>query len=562
MIYPYFYPMNIRVLSVSAFLFLAIVSPNFSWGQDEVATLLQKLDATVELYEVTAKKKENRLLHLKETVRYSISNEQRYAIYGQLYSEYASYQLDSALTYARKSEEVARALNDLEKINGAQLNIATILGSSGMYKESIELLESIPINQTPNLKGYFYGTYRIVYGYLTEYAASTVEKQKYKLLTQRYRDASMSYFQPKSREFCIANTDVLFENKQYDQAIAALGSFYKTTSNLDSDRAVLAYLIAEGYRLKKDKEQQKKWLILSAISDLELAKKENISLRKIAFILYEDGDIDRAYTYIKRSMEDALFCNAKLRTYEISKMLPIINQAYENKNETNRTQLTVFLIAVSVLSLILLAALVLLFKQMRKVAAAQKAISLANSQLSNLNQDLKEINQRLNATNATLAEASLLKEIYIGRYMDQCSDYIAKLEEYSQKLKVMATAGKVNELLKLVKSNAPVEKELKEFYTQFDQTFLELFPSFIQDFSNLLVDADAIQLKKGELLNTELRIFALIRLGIKDSAKIAVFLRYSVSTIYNYRSQLKNKARGPREEFENQVLLIGASQEK
>jgi len=143
------------------------------------------------------------------------------------------------------------------KINGAQLNIATILGSSGMYKESIELLESIPINQTPNLKGYFYGTYRIVYGYLTEYAASMVEKQKYKLLTQRYRDASMSYFQPKSREFCIANTDVLFENKQYDQAIAALGSFYKTTSNLDSDRAVLAYLIAEGYRLKKDKEQQK-----------------------------------------------------------------------------------------------------------------------------------------------------------------------------------------------------------------------------------------------------------------------------------------------------------------
>ena len=405
-------------------------------------------------------------------------------------------------------------------------------------------------------------TIRIVYGYLTEYAASALEKQKYKALTQRYRDSSMLYFQPKSREFCIANTDVLFEKKLYDQAIAALLRFYTSTSAQDPDQAVLAYLIAEGYRLKKDKEQQKKWLILSAISDVQLAKKENISLRKIAFILYEEGDIDRAYTYIKRSLEGALFCNAKLRTYEISKMLPIINQAYENKNETNRTQLTIILIAVSILSLILLGALVLLFKQMRKVAAAQKALTLANEQLSNLNQDLKEINQRLNDTNATLAEASLLKEIYIGRYMDQCSDYIGKLEEYSQKLKVMATAGKVNELLKLVKSNTPVENELREFYTQFDQTFLELFPSFIQDFSNLLVDTDTIQLKKGELLNTELRIFALIRLGIKDSAKIAVFLRYSVSTIYNYRSQLKNKARGPREEFENQVLLIGTAQEK
>lgn len=554
--------MNRSVFLPLVFLFLAVLYPNYFLGQDDMASLLQKLDQTVENYSVTTKKKEMHLLHLKEVLSYTTSNEQRYAIYGQLYSEYATYQLDSALTYARKSGQVARFLNDSEKVNGAQLNVASILGTSGMYKESMDLLASIPVNQTPNLKGYYYGTYRIVYGYLTEYAASAIEKQKYKALTQRYRDASMLYFQPKSREFCIANTDVLFENKQYDQAIASLRSFYSTTSAQDPDQAVLAYLIAEGYRLKKDKEQQKKWLILSAISDLQLAKKENISLRKIAFILYEEGDIDRAYTYIKRSLEDALFCNAKLRTYEISKMLPIINQAYDHKNETNRTQLTIFLIAVSVLSIILLAALVLLFKQMRKVAAAQKALTLANEQLSNLNQDLKEINQRLNATNATLAEASLLKEIYIGRYMDQCSDYIGKLEEFSQKLKVMATAGKVNELLKLVKSNAAVEKELKEFYTQFDQTFLELFPTFKEEFSNLLSDQDAIHLKKGELLNTELRIFALIRLGIKDSAKIAVFLRYSVSTIYNYRSQLKNKARGPREEFENQVLLIGTSQEK
>lgn len=554
--------MNLKVQITKVFLLGALLFPSCFWGQREVTTLLQQLDHTVADYPNAITKKEKRLQYLKDELRYSTSNEQRYAIYVQLHSEYTSFQLDSALTYARKSWQVALALNDLEKVNGAQLNVAMILGTSGMYKESIDLLESIPVNTTPSIKGYYFGTYRIVYGYLTEYAASALEKQKYKALTQRYRDSSMLYFQPKSREFCIANTDVLFEKKLYNQAIAALLRFYTSTSAQDPDQAVLAYLIAEGYRLKKDKEQQKKWLILSAISDVQLAKKENISLRKIAFILYEEGDIDRAYTYIKRSLEDALFCNAKLRTYEISKMLPIINQAYENKNETNRTQLTIFLLAVSILSLILLGALVLLFKQMRKVAAAQKALTLANEQLSNLNQDLKEINQRLNDTNATLAEASLLKEIYIGRYMDQCSDYIGKLEEYSQKLKVMATAGKVNELLKLVKSNAPVENELREFYTQFDQTFLELFPSFIQDFSNLLVDTDTIQLKKGELLNTELRIFALIRLGIKDSAKIAVFLRYSVSTIYNYRSQLKNKARGPREEFENQVLLIGTAQEK
>jgi hypothetical protein len=349
------------------------------------------------------------------------------------------------------------------------------------------------------------------------------------------------------------------ENGHYDQAIKSLLGFFSKTSKQDPDHAVIAYVISDAYRLKKDKEQEKKWLIISAISDLQLVKKENISLRKLAFMLYEQGDIDRAYKYIKRSLEDALFCNAKLRTYEISKMLPIINEAYEHKNETNRTQLIVFLISASILSLFLLAVLILLFKQMKKLAKAQKTISTANTKLSELNKELKEINDRLNQTNATLAEASLLKEIYIGRYMDQCSDYIAKLEEYSRKLSVMATAGKMNELVKAVKSNTYIEKELKAFYTNFDQTFLELFPTFIEEFSSLLTDKEIVHVKQGELLNTELRIFALIRLGIKDSTKIAEFLRYSVSTIYNYRSQLKNKSLGPREEFESKVMLIGTS---
>lgn len=123
----------------------------------------------------------------------------------------------------------------------------------------------------------------------------------------------------------------------------------------------------------------------------------------------------------------------------------------------------------------------------------------------------------------------------------------------------MATTGKMNDLISAVKSKQFVENELAAFLTNFDKTFLQLFPNFIPEFSALLIDDEAIQLKEGELLNTELRIFALIRLGIKDSAKISTFLRYSVSTIYNYRSQLKNKAAGPREDFEASVMRIGTN---
>jgi len=274
-------------------------------------------------------------------------------------------------------------------------------------------------------------------------------------------------------------------------------------------------------------------------------------------MMYEDGDIDRAYKYMKRSLEDALFCNARLRTYEISKMMPIISEAYQKQNETNRFQLVLFLVSASVLSAILLVILLLLFKQMKKLNKAKQDIDLANIQLSELNKELYTFNEKLNESNFALSETNLLKEIYIGRYMDQCSDYIGKLEGYRRKLNVMATTGKMNDLVTAVKSKQFIENELKEFYTNFDKTFLQLFPNFIEEFSALLVDEDAVQLKEGELLNTELRIFALIRLGIKDSAKISVFLRYSVSTIYNYRSQIKNKAVGPRDDFESAVMRIG-----
>ncbi|PKH66691.1 hypothetical protein CXF59_12240 [Flavobacterium sp. ALD4] len=290
-----------------------------------------------------------------------------------------------------------------------------------------------------------------------------------------------------------------------------------------------------------------------------MAKKENISLRNLAFLLYEEGDIDRAYSYIQRSLEDALFCNARLRTYEISKMMPIISEAYQHQNKMNQKQLLLFLGSVSLLTVILLIVLILLFKQMKKLKMAQKDLNEANSQLLELNVAIQTSNLQLKETNSTLTEANLVKDIYIGRYMDQCSDYIGKLEGYRRKLNVMATAGKMNNLISAIKSKQFIEAELKEFYTNFDKTFLLLFPDFIKEFEGLLIDTELTQLKDGDLLNTELRIVALIRLGIKDSAKIAVFLRYSVSTVYNYRSQIKNKAAGPREEFEANVMQIGTN---
>ncbi len=531
-------------------------------AQHNFDQLQQELDQTLANSSVYLNKKNKAINTLKNNLRSTSSNATRYLLLEKLYDEYKSYQSDSALVYAKKSLRIAKKNNNLFQTNKAQLNLASILGTLGMYNDALDVLNPIELTIEPKLKGAYFWTKRIVYGGLTEYANYTEEKDKYNQLAGTYRDKAITFLPKNSIDYSIALSGQLLSQKKYNQAIRLLLPYFEKTPKTDPNRAVIAYLISENYALLKNREQQKNWLAISAISDLELVKKENISLRKLASLLYEEGAIETAYEYTKRSLDDAVFCNSKLRTYEISKMLPIINETYEAKNKSSHSQLIIFLISASVLSLFLLGVLILLFKQMKKLAKAQKNVELANQQLSILNQQLQSFNTKLNQTNLELAETSLLKEIYIGRYMDQCSIYIGKMEEYSQKLKVMATAGKVNDLVSTVKSKAFIDKELKEFYAQFDQTFIQLFPTFIEEFKALLKDSESIQIKKGELLNPELRIFALIRLGIKDSAKIADFLRYSASTIYNYRSQIKNKAIGPREQFEENVLLIGTSKKE
>ncbi|WP_281227531.1 DUF6377 domain-containing protein [Flavobacterium aquiphilum] len=546
---------------MNRFLLFAIVSFQFFplFSQNNSNTLLLAIDKTIQNNSYYTKKKEHGINQLKASLKHTVVPEQKYTITQKLYNEYQSYQSDSALVYARKNFQIAENLNNLEKLNQAKFNLVSIMGTLGMYKEGIDVLNTITITSTPNLKGSFYGVSRVVYGQMADNASSQQEKEKYLLLSKKYRDSCINFYPSNSTPYIIAKADWYLDNKKPEETLDLLLPFFPKIHKNDPNRAIISYIISQAFKRKKDRNQEKKWLSISALSDLELAKKEYISLRSLAFLLYEDGDIERAYTYIKRSLDDAVLCNARLRTYEISKMLPIISESYQQQNETNRFQLVLFLTSASILALILLTLLFLLIRQMKKLSKAKSDLSMANDKLSELNAELNSFNEKLNISNDTLTEANYLKEIYIGRYMDQCSDYLGKLDEYQRKLNVLVTTGKINDLINAVKSKEYIENELKEFYANFDKTFLQLYPNFIRDFNALLIPEEAIQPKEGEQLNTELRIFALIRLGIKDSAKIAVFLRYSVSTIYNYRSQLKNKSAGPRDEFEDKVMQIGTN---
>ena len=523
-------------------------------------SLLLKLDQAIKERPIYMEQKELKLVELKRQLHRQIPDEERFAILGTLLDEYRSFNTDSALHMAEEREQIAIRLGNREYIDNARMNKADVLGMTGMYKEVMDLMRNIHIDRLPvDIHPYYYHIYRTVYGLMADYAVTAYEKKLYTELTDKYRDSLLLVNKDNLLIHTLIQSDQYNVRNEYDKAIRLLTDYLALQKDYEHDVAICAYTLSESYRLKGDKEKEKEYLIVSAMADMKTAVREYISLRKLAVLLYQEGDIERAYSYVKICMEDAAACNARLRKLEILEIFPIINDAYQQKTEKQQEQMKWALVSISLLSLFLLLAIFYVYKQMKKVAAARREVIDANKRLKELNDELHLSNAQLKEANHSIAENSYLKEEYIGRYMDQCSVYLEKMDNYRRSLGKIAATGNVEELYKNIKSSKFIEGELKEFYTNFDNTFLQLFPTFVEDFNALLADDEQISLKDGERMNTELRIFALIRLGITDSVKIAQFLRYSVTTIYNYRTKVRNKAAGDRDLLEQEVMTIGKS---
>ena len=523
-------------------------------------SLLLKLDQAIKERPIYMEQKELKLVELKRLLHRQIPDEERFAILGTLLDEYRSFNTDSALHMAEEREQIAIRLGNREYIDNARMNKADVLGMTGMYKEVMDLMRNIHIDRLPvDIHPYYYHIYRTVYGLMADYAVTAYEKKLYTELTDKYRDSLLLVNKDNLLIHTLIQSDQYNVRNEYDKAIRLLTDYLALQKDYEHDVAICAYTLSESYRLKGDKEKEKEYLIVSAMADMKTAVREYISLRKLAVLLYQEGDIERAYSYVKICMEDAAACNARLRKLEILEIFPIINDAYQQKTEKQQEQMKWALVSISLLSLFLLLAIFYVYKQMKKVAAARREVIDANKRLKELNDELHLSNAQLKEANHSIAENSYLKEEYIGRYMDQCSVYLEKMDNYRRSLGKIAATGNVEELYKNIKSSKFIEGELKEFYTNFDNTFLQLFPTFVEDFNALLADDEQISFKAGERMNTELRIFALIRLGITDSVKIAQFLRYSVTTIYNYRTKVRNKAAGDRDLLEQEVMTIGKS---
>jgi hypothetical protein len=524
------------------------------YAADNTTTVMAELNEALKNKEHYVQLKEERILNFKKIKSADLTKQQVYNYNKTLYTEYQKFNSDSAIFYVKKNLKIANELQNKDLQDLAQLQLATLYSSTGKYLESEAILKSLHKKQlSANLLPDYYQANTEFYEH---YVANSYD-QKYIKKIERYRDSLLGVLNPETLPYKIANIQRHIFHKQLGIAEKELLYLQKTSSEDSPQFAMIGYLLGSLYQRPDQLELRKKYYALSAISDIKHAIKDNASLQELALIFYKIGDVDMAYKLTQSAVADALFCNVQFRTLQMSQVYTIINTAYLDKEAKRKQQLQLYLLCISILSVFLIIAVVYVYKQMKRVSRIREELFKTSEKLVQLNQDITAANNQLQERNAQLSESNHVKEEYIAHFFNLCSTYINKLENYRISLNKKATAKQFDELYKILKSTTLVDNELEELYKNFDSIFLNLYPSFVKDFNALLIQDEQIVIKQGELLNTELRIFALIRLGITDSVKIAAFLRYSLSTIYNYRTRARNKAIVSRGDFEEMVMKIG-----
>ena len=557
--------LNIKLQNKTCILILFILFCNVLFSQEDFTSVLLRLDRTIAMSNSYTQKRERRIEKYRKELRqvhpFSTSE---YKINTQLYKEYKPYICDSAIHYQNKNIEIAILLHDKNKEDESRLELAYLMGSIGSYKEAVDLLQDIDRSGLSSLRLIdYYNSYFRVYGELAFYTQDKRESQIYWKVFDANLISLKSAITPENPLYLQLKEDSARNAHNFEEALKLNQISLSNTTSGTPNHALVTFRRSMIYQWQGNKEKQKYFLALSAISDIQSAIKDQASLMILAQILYEEGDIDRAYNYIRFSWNATMFYNAKLRSLQSSSILSLIDKTYQSKIEKQKTKLQFYLILTSSLLILLVFALFIIYKQIKRLSTAKKNLQLANADLNHLNAELiklngelTSVNQIINITNNELSESNTIKEVYIGRFIELCSTYINKIDDFRKKVHNKIKDGKINDAKLMTQTQDIMDEEFNELYANFDNTFLQLFPDFVGKVNELLNENDRFFLKKGELLNPELRIIALMRLGISDGSKISQFMRYSLTTVYNYRTKTKNRTYLPKEEFDNKILQI------
>ena len=572
---------NIIILSI---LLVVISLPAVAY---DMATddLLHQLDMVLENPGQWVEMKRLRLDQLHQRENRTNSLKDQYDINQLLFDEYVVFNSDSAANYAVKNSQIANKLADKDKIILWRIHRSFTLAATGLLKESKDMLDSINPEELPDhLTPLYYNQLAYLYSHFGQYQGRgrTIPSDYY-AISRAYRDSTFAHAQP-SDELYLWYKAWSSENRQgenLEQMKKELKQYVDSSSMSTRKDAMMAYVLANLYKISNDRDNQVKYLAKSAICDIETANRDIASLEELGKLMIEDNDLDRAFTYISFCQEQAQRFNNRVRSLSLSQAEKSIKDYYSRRDAEQKNRLKIFNWILLVLLCVLIAAIAYsinrnkrlndsrlelsevnkeLQNNIYKLSEAQEAEKTANAMLKEMNEQLKDMNVKLSEVNTKLNESNHIKEEYVGQMFYLCSFYISKIEDFRKDVLRKLKSGDIARLQKEITIPSAVQAELKEFHKYFDTVFLHMFPDFVKDFNRLLRPEEQIVLNEGELLNTPLRIYALVRLGITDSVKIAALLHCSSQTVYNNRMRIRNKSILPKEEFADAIRTLGKYQ--
>ena len=524
----------------------------------DLDSAIAELDRAIKKSPEYVRQKQETIDRLTTKLTTATDSRARFRMCHELFEEYLAFSNDSALHYISQCINLARQAGSTPLVGECQAEMAFQYSNTGMYDESLYLLRQIDaaaLDRT-GLAAYYHA-YNHLYSEMAFYTHEDTLRQQYRQMAQQYEQQLLANVDSTSLWALQRREMTFMDQGLIDKSLDVNNQWMQQVKRGTHPYALTTFYRYLEFRNHNDSIQMMYWLIESAVSDVRNAIMDQGSMWELANLLMAQGDIDRAYRYISFAANCATRFGTRLRSWQLSPILTAIDSKYQQYHERDKLRTRIFLAILGLLTLFLAFTLYRIWLQHQKLRQVHERVHEQNVELSTVNAQLSTLNAQLSNFNAQLSTANTVKEEYVAHFMRLCSMYIDKMDAFRKRVNKMVKNHEYEDLYQLTRSQEFRDKELEDLYVSFDSAFLHLFPNFVNDFNALLRPEYRIATDEKGRLNTSLRIFALIRLGLDDSSKIAEFLNYSVNTIYNYRARIKNGALNNRDDFEQNVLAIG-----
>ncbi len=532
---------NMRSSLLTLFMFLWAFS---AYSSNKADSLLNELKTELGRKKIYDDKKEARIKKLKQQLSAVPANDlkKQYKLSTDIYEEYKAYQFDSAYVYTQKLAHISEATKDAVGLNDSRIKLGFILNSAGMFKETFDCLNQINLKlMNDSSKQEYYALKARAYSDLSDYNNDTHYKPFDNSTSIKYLDSALALSRPNSFEMLMRKGELQMrygETRVPSKYYQFLLDHYPLSPH---HRAMVATALSFFYDSPAQADERISLLAMGAIYDVRSSTKETLAIYKLGEQLYLQGDVKNAYIFIQQAMDDATFYGARLRKIKIGAVLPLIAAQKIINTENEKNRFVIYFMSITAVALIAALISFIVFIQLKRLKIKEAII--------------EEKNIQLEKTNDKLVEDARIKEEYIGYFFNVISSYILKLEKLKRSVDRKLTTKKYDEISISI-NEINIKKERETLFYTFDHVFLKIFPNFITQFNSLLKEEDQIWPKDNEVLNTDLRIFALMRLGINDNQTIANILEYSVNTIYVYKMRIKAKAIIPGEQFDQKIMSI------